>query len=128
MKHPDPVSITGVGLTSSLGHSYQEFAANLLSRVSGIERVSAFDVTDHPSQIASLIERIPCPDGYDESEFRAGSGVPNPPCAMRAGINGLRDCGSDLSWAWVQNGCRVGKWIIAAAVVGPSIPPQNPQD
>ena len=65
----DSICITGVGLTSSLGHSYDEFSNNLLSHVSGIEPVAEFDVSDHPSQIASLIGKIPCPSGFDEDEY-----------------------------------------------------------
>ncbi len=85
------VSITGVGMTSSMGHSYDEFSSNLLSRVSGIERVSAFEVTDHPSQIASLIEQIPCPVGYDESEFRSRLRIEQ--CGIWCAESALRDAG-----------------------------------
>lgn len=70
MKNP-PICITGVGLTSSMGHSYEQFSTNLFNSVSGIEFVTAFDVKDHPSQIASLIGEIPCPDSIDEADYRS---------------------------------------------------------
>ena len=102
MKQQDTVSITGVGLTSSLGHSYDEFASNLLSRVSGIERVSAFEVTDHPSQIASLIEQIPCPEGFDEVEFRSRLRIEQ--CGIWCAESALRDAG----WEHRPEGMRIG--------------------
>jgi 3-oxoacyl-[acyl-carrier-protein] synthase II len=91
MKQRPSVCITGVGMTSSIGHSYDEFSANLMSRVSGIERVSVFDVNDHPSQIASLIERIPCPDGYDEQAFRSRLRIEQ--CGIWCAESALRNAG-----------------------------------
>ena len=102
MKQPDSVSITGVGLTSSLGHSYNEFASNLLTRVSGIERVSAFEVSDHPSQIASLIGEIPCPAGFDETEFRSRLRIEQ--CGIWCAETALRDAG----WQQRPEGLRIG--------------------
>jgi 3-oxoacyl-[acyl-carrier-protein] synthase II len=102
MKQQDSVSITGVGLTSSLGHSYEEFASNLLSGVSGIERVSAFEVTDHPSQIASLIERIPCPEGFDEAEFKSRLRIEQ--CGIWCAESAMRDAG----WKNRPEGLRIG--------------------
>ncbi len=63
------VWITGVGLTTSLGHGYDEFADNLLAGRSGVRRVERFNVAEHPSQIASLAGEIPCPEGDDEPQF-----------------------------------------------------------
>ena len=96
------VSITGVGMTSSMGHSYEEFSANLLSHVSGIERVAAFDVTDHPSQIASLIKKIPCPEGYDEGEFRSRLRIEQ--CGIWCAESALRDAGLRIR----PEGLRIG--------------------
>ena len=96
------VSITGVGMTSSMGHSYEEFSSNLLSHVSGIERVAAFDVTDHPSQIASLIGDIPCPEGFDEGEFRSRLRIEQ--CGIWCAESALRDAG----WRNRPAGLRIG--------------------
>lgn len=102
MKHNDTVSITGVGLTSSLGHSYEEFSSNLLSRVSGIERVKAFEVTDHPSQIASLIGDIPVPEGFDEAAFRSRLRIEQ--CGIWCVETALKNAG----WQQRPEGLRIG--------------------
>ena len=69
MSQRPAVWITGVGLTTSLGHRYDEFADNLLAGRSGIHRVERFNVDEHPSQIAGLAGDILCPEGDDESQF-----------------------------------------------------------
>jgi 3-oxoacyl-[acyl-carrier-protein] synthase II len=67
----EPIWITGVGTLTSLGKSYQELADNLLAGKSGVERVTAFPVDDHPCQIAALVKQIPCPAGWDAKDFAA---------------------------------------------------------
>ena len=69
MSQRPAVWITGVGLTTSLGHGYDDFAANLLAGRSGIHRVERFNVDEHPCRIAGLAGEIPCPDGDDECQF-----------------------------------------------------------
>ena len=69
MSQRPAVWITGVGLTTSLGHRYDEFADNLLAGRSGIHRVERFNVDEHPSQIAGLAGDILCPEGDDEAQF-----------------------------------------------------------
>ena len=69
MSQRSAVWITGVGLTTSLGHRYDEFANNLLAGRSGIHRVERFNVEEHPSQIAGLAGDIRCPEGDDEKQF-----------------------------------------------------------
>src|SRR5471032_2944422 len=67
--HPHPILITGIGAATPLGNDFPTIADNLLAGVSGVRRIGAFDVKDHPSQIAGLIENVPCPDGLDEPWF-----------------------------------------------------------
>ena len=69
MSQRPAVWITGVGLTTSLGHGYDDFAASLLAGRSGIHRVERFNVDEHPCRIAGLAGEIPCPDGDDEAQF-----------------------------------------------------------
>ena len=71
MKRGTPIWITGVGAVTPLGHSYEVVAEHLLEGRSGIQTVSGFDVSQHPSQIAAQVERVPCPPGWNEQEFYA---------------------------------------------------------
>ena len=102
MDQRDSVCITGVGLTSSIGHGYEEFTSNLLAGCSGIERVSAFEVTDHPSQIASLIGQIPCPAGFDETQFRSRLRIEQ--CGIWCVESALQNAG----WHQRPEGLRIG--------------------
>jgi 3-oxoacyl-[acyl-carrier-protein] synthase II len=54
---------------TSLGHEFDVIAANLLEGRSGVRRVSDFDVTQHPSQIAAQVHKIPCPPGLRPDPF-----------------------------------------------------------
>ena len=58
------VCITGVGAATPLGTDYASIKANLLAGKSGIGKVTAFSVTDHPTQIGGLVEKIPCPEPF----------------------------------------------------------------
>ncbi len=69
MSHRSPVWITGVGTATPLGRTYQEFAEQLFAGRSAVDRVTGFDVADHPSQIAGQVGEIACPAGQDEAEF-----------------------------------------------------------
>jgi 3-oxoacyl-[acyl-carrier-protein] synthase II len=64
-----PVWITGVGAATPLGSDYASIADGLLAGRSGVRRVAGFDVSEHPSQIAGQIDRVPCPPGHDPPEF-----------------------------------------------------------
>lgn len=98
----ESICITGVGLTSSMGNSYTEFATNLLAQESGIEKVTRFEVKDHPSQIASLISEIPCPDGFDELEFHSRLRIEQ--CGIWCCASALKDAG----WQNLPDGLRIG--------------------
>lgn len=55
----DAVWITGVGLCTPCGHDLSTVAECLFSGRSAITRVSRFDVSAHPSQMAASVESIP---------------------------------------------------------------------
>jgi 3-oxoacyl-[acyl-carrier-protein] synthase II len=67
--HATPVWITGVGAATPLGSDYASIADGLLAGRSGVRRVEGFDVSEHPSQIAGQIDRVPCPPGLEPAEF-----------------------------------------------------------
>lgn len=60
------VWITGVGAATPLGHTFEQFADQLLAGKSGVEFVTDFNVADHPSQIAGRIGPVACAEGLDD--------------------------------------------------------------
>lgn len=67
----EDVWITGVGAATPLGHTYDDFAANLLAGTSAVRLITHFPVADHPAQIGAPIAPVPCPDGIDPRTFAA---------------------------------------------------------
>jgi 3-oxoacyl-[acyl-carrier-protein] synthase II len=67
--HKPPVWITGVGAATPLGSDYTAIADGLLAGRSGVRRVEGFDVSEHPSQIAGQLSKVPCPPDQDPAEF-----------------------------------------------------------
>jgi 3-oxoacyl-[acyl-carrier-protein] synthase II len=63
------VWITGLGVATPLGNSYRELADALLAGRSGVRTVTSFDVANHPSRIAGVLDEIPCPAGCDPGEL-----------------------------------------------------------
>src|SRR5262249_25827887 len=70
MSEEKSVWISGVGVASPLGHSFDAVADSLLAGRSGVRAVRRYDVRQHPCQVAAQIDRVPCPPGWDEAEFR----------------------------------------------------------
>lgn len=63
------IAITGVGAATPLGNNLRTIGDNLLAGRSGIRKITAFPVNDHPSQIGGVIEEVPCPQTYDQEDF-----------------------------------------------------------
>ncbi|TGV05203.1 beta-ketoacyl-[acyl-carrier-protein] synthase II, partial [Mesorhizobium sp. M00.F.Ca.ET.186.01.1.1] len=64
------VVITGVGVISPVGNDAQTFWNSLLEGKSGIDRLTAFDATDYPTQIAGEVKDFN-PELYmDKKEIR----------------------------------------------------------
>ncbi|HEV3202738.1 MAG TPA: beta-ketoacyl-[acyl-carrier-protein] synthase family protein [Gemmataceae bacterium] len=69
MSQGTAVWITGVGAVTPLGNTYQTIADGFLEGRSGVRLVTGFDVSDHPSQIAGLVNDIGCPLDMNPAEF-----------------------------------------------------------
>jgi 3-oxoacyl-[acyl-carrier-protein] synthase II len=65
----DEVWVTGVGVLTPLGADFDSVADALLAGRSAVARVDTFDVSQHPSQIASRVASIPVPIGADPDAF-----------------------------------------------------------
>jgi 3-oxoacyl-[acyl-carrier-protein] synthase II len=102
MKGKDSTWITGVGLSTPLGHSFEAIASNLLEGRSGIRAVTEFPVADLPSRIAGRLDRIPCPDGWSIGDFEGRR--PLQRVALWSCVAALRDSG----WWDRRHELRVG--------------------
>jgi 3-oxoacyl-[acyl-carrier-protein] synthase II len=58
-----------LGTATPLGQTYAEAADQLLAGHACVTRVSGFDVTEHPSQIAAQVHAVPCPPSLDPVDF-----------------------------------------------------------
>lgn len=64
------VVITGVGVISPLGNDSATFWGSLLKGKSGISKITSFDVTDYPTQIAGEVKDFVPEDYMDKKEVR----------------------------------------------------------
>ncbi len=64
------VVVTGVGVVSPAGSNIKDFWENLLSGKSFISKVSKFDVSDYPVQIAAEVKDFNPEDYLDKKELR----------------------------------------------------------
>ena len=58
------VVVTGLGLLTTLGNDYKNSWNNLISGVSGIRKITQFDVSDLPCKIAGYISNSPDDENY----------------------------------------------------------------
>ncbi len=69
MTNMEATWITGIGVGTPLGWSYEKVSQQLLQGTSSIRKITSFDVTQHPSQIGGVIDDIPCPPSMIPSDF-----------------------------------------------------------
>ncbi len=81
--------ITGIGAVSPLGSNFQEIAEQLFSGATAIARVRGFDVSDHPCQIASQLDPLPCPAEFEEAAY--DKLLPLVQCAVSCTLAALKD-------------------------------------
>ena len=66
----DAVWITGLGLATPLGCTFQDFADQLLAGKSGIRKTTAFDTTNHACKIGGYLPPLECPPEWDADAFQ----------------------------------------------------------
>jgi 3-oxoacyl-[acyl-carrier-protein] synthase II len=96
------VWITGVGAVTPVGHDFGTIADRLLEGRSGVAAVTDFPVDDQPSRVAGRVGAVPCPDGWDPSEF--GRRRPLEQAVLSCCAGALRDAG----WWDRRDGMRIG--------------------
>ncbi|MEW5992892.1 MAG: beta-ketoacyl-ACP synthase II [Candidatus Zixiibacteriota bacterium] len=62
--------VTGIGVMSPLGNSFEELWQNLLAGKSGVGPVTRFDVTDYPTRIAAEVKDFDASVYIDKKEAR----------------------------------------------------------
>jgi 3-oxoacyl-[acyl-carrier-protein] synthase II len=89
------VVITGLGVVSSLGQKASVFWENILAGKCGIHKITAFDVSDFPCQIAAEVKDFdPSPAFPSPKDVRRADRFTQ--CAVVAGHQALLDSGLDL--------------------------------
>jgi 3-oxoacyl-[acyl-carrier-protein] synthase II len=105
------VVITGLGVTSPLGHSPEVFFENLLAGKSGIKRIQRFDPSDYPVHFAGEIQDFDATTVFEAKEASRTSRFIQ--YAMHAALqavdrSGLREAKIDLNRAGVLLGSGMG--------------------
>lgn len=89
------VVITGLGIVSPLGHELDTFWDRLLAGDCGIDRISAFDASQHDSQIAAEVREFNAVPAFPSAkEVRRTDRFAQ--FGVYAGYTALRDSGLDL--------------------------------
>ena len=92
------VVITGIGVVTPIGNDLQTFWANLINGVSGIERVTAFDISDYDCKIGGEVKNfVPAPHFKNPKDARRTDRYTQ--LAMAAAKMAIEDSGYDLSVA-----------------------------
>lgn len=65
------VVVTGMGTVNPLGHSVDEFWSNIKAGKSGIGKLTKFDTTDYPAQIAGEVTAFDASDLVDKRALRS---------------------------------------------------------
>jgi len=89
------VVITGLGIVSPVGNSVEDAWQNVLAGRSGIDRITRFDVSSFPVQIAGEVR------GFDLGQYLSPKEARRMDVfihyGMAAGIQAIRDAGLDAS-------------------------------
>ena len=64
------VAVVGVGLVTPIGCQWEEFTSNLISGVSAGRRISHFDASEFPCQIAGQLDEFNPSDYMSDTEVR----------------------------------------------------------
>ncbi len=88
---PPRIVVTGLGVIASCGQDTQTFFDNLLAGHSGIDHVTAFDVTDIPSKIGAEVKDFDPSAFMDPKEVRRNDRYTQ--LALGAGLQAVADAG-----------------------------------
>lgn len=88
------VVVTGIGVITSLGQTITAFWDNILAGKSGIDRVTAFDPTDYPSQVGAEVRDFDPTQYMDPKETKRSDRYTH--FAMAASRRAIEDSGLNI--------------------------------
>jgi len=106
MKNERSVAVTGIGVFTSIGCNREDFWESLKNGKSGVNRIQAFDPSDHKTQIAAEILNYNPADYFDRKESRKMARSSQ--LASSAAIEAVKDAGLNLD---LEDRSRIGAVI-----------------
>lgn len=100
------VVITGVGVISPVGNDSDTFWESLRAGKSGISKITSFDVTDYPTQIAGEVKDFVPEDYMDKKEVRRTDRFVQ--FALAAAKDAMKDSGLEIT---EENADQIGVYI-----------------
>ena len=100
------VVITGLGLISPVGNDVETGWANLLAGRSGIGRITRFDASSFPAQIAGEVKGFDAGDWMPAKEARHFDTFIH--YGVAASLQAFRDCGLEVT---EENAERIGVFV-----------------
>lgn len=97
----DAVWITGLGLATPMGRTFDDFADQLLAGKSAIRGITNFDAANHVCKIGGVLDPLPCPPKCDPTTFHTGAPVDQ--VLLYCAIGALIDAG-----IWPMASRRIG--------------------
>ncbi|MCD6521173.1 beta-ketoacyl-ACP synthase II [Candidatus Calescamantes bacterium] len=109
------VVVTGIGVVTPLGHNIEEFFSALLEGKSGIGKLTLFDPSPYPSQIAAEVKNLPLEKYLTPKEIKRMDRFTH--FAIYAAEEALRDAGLENegdkdSWGVILGSGIGGLWTI----------------
>ena len=109
------VVVTGIGVVTPLGNDFKTFWGNLIQGVSGIARVTAFDVTEYDCQIGGEVKDF-VPQQYFKNPKDARRTDRYTQLAMAAAKMAIEDSGVDLAGMSAEDLTRFG--VVVGSGIG----------
>ena len=88
------VVITGMGAITPVGNTVEEFWHSLCNGISGVDRITDFDVSDYPTQIAACVKDFNPDDHIDKKQAKRMDRYTQ--FAVAAGYMAIKDAGLNL--------------------------------
>src|SRR5688572_12277387 len=89
------VVVTGMGIISPIGNTVSEYWTNLIAGKSGVDKITHFDVSQYPTQIAAVVKDFNPEQYVDKKEARRTTRFIL--MAIAASLDAVKDSGLEIS-------------------------------